>query len=157
MATSEYRVTMRWVGNDGRGTAELETFGRDGELSSDGLPTIPTSSSPDHAGSAGGWTPEDLLAGAVSQCQMLWFLHLCAKNEIVVQSYVDDVVATLKVKGSKGTVSSIALNVSVEVSSGDLTLAESLFTKAGELCYVARSLSSPVTHTLSITSVPVPG
>ncbi len=69
---------------------------------------------------------------------------------MVVSSYVDDVTATLTVVGSRGEVSEIALDVTVGVASGDEALVRSLFEKANELCYVARSLATEVVHRLSI-------
>jgi organic hydroperoxide reductase OsmC/OhrA len=146
---SEHRVTQRWVGNDGGGTRDPE-FSRDGELSADGRPTIPTGPTPEHEGAPGAWSPEDLLAGAVSQCTMLWFLHLCQRNGVVVSSYVDDATATLTVVGSRGSVSEIALDVTVRITTGDDDLVRSLFEKANDLCYVARSLTTDVAHRLTI-------
>ena len=116
--TTEHHVTQRWVGDAGSGTVDAD-FSRDGELTADGRPTIPTGPTPDYQGAPGNWSPEDLLAGAVSQCTMLWFLHLCQRNAVVVSSYVDDVTATLTVVGSRGDVSEIALDVTVGIASGD--------------------------------------
>jgi organic hydroperoxide reductase OsmC/OhrA len=147
--TTEHHVTQRWVGNDGNGTADAD-FGRDGELAADGRPTIPTGPTPEYQGGPGSWSPEDLLAGAVSQCTMLWFLHLCQRNAVVVSSYVDDVTATLVVAGSSGEVSEVALDVTVGIATGDEALVRSLFEKANDLCYVARSLTTDVVHRLTI-------
>jgi organic hydroperoxide reductase OsmC/OhrA len=147
--TTAHHVTQRWVGDDGNGTRD-DDFGRDGELTADGRPTIPTGPTPAYRGAPGSWSPEDLLAGAVSQCTMLWFLHLCQRNAVVVSSYVDDVTATLVVAGSRGEVSEIALDVTVGVAVGDDDLVRSLFEKANDLCYVARSLTTDVVHRLRI-------
>ena len=103
-----------------------------------------------HHGAPGNWSPEDLLAGAVSQCTMLWFLHLCQRNSVVVSSYIDHATANLTVEGSRGALSEIALDVSVSIAAGDEDLVRSLFEKANELCYVARSLTTSVVHQLRI-------
>jgi organic hydroperoxide reductase OsmC/OhrA len=153
---TEHRVTQRWVGNDGTGTANPD-FRRDGELVAEDRPTIPTGPTPAHHGAPGNWSPEDLLVGAVSQCTMLWFLHLCQRNSIVVSSYIDDATATLTVEGSRGTVSEIALDVSVNIAAGDEELVRSLFEKSNELCYVARSLTIDVVHRLTIERTDVDG
>jgi organic hydroperoxide reductase OsmC/OhrA len=147
--TSEHHVTQVWVGDAGSGTRDA-AFSRAGELVADGRPTIPTGPTPEYQGGPGGWSPEDLLAGAVSQCTMLWFLHLCQRNAIVVTSYVDDVTGTLTVEGSQGEVTEIALDVTVGLAEGDEALVRSLFEKANDLCYVARSLTTDIVHRLTI-------
>jgi organic hydroperoxide reductase OsmC/OhrA len=147
--TTEHHVRQNWVGDHGSGTTDPD-FSRDGELVAEGRPSIPTGPTPDHLGAPGNWGPEDLLAGAVSQCTMLWFLHLCQRNAIVVSSYVDDVTATLTVEGSRGEVTEIALDVTVGLADGDGALVRTLFEKANELCYVARSLRCDVVHELRI-------
>jgi organic hydroperoxide reductase OsmC/OhrA len=145
----EHHITQRWTGDDGAGTARRD-FSRDGELSATGRPTIPTGPTPEYQGAPGNWNPEDLLVGAVSQCTMIWFLHLCQRNGVVVSSYVDDAVGTLTVTGSRGNMTAIHLGVTVRVMSGDEQRVRALFEKANELCYVARSLTAEITHELTI-------
>lgn len=149
MATETFHTTTTWVGNDGTGTTE-PTFGRDSELSADGRPTIPAAPPPKFGGDLSGWSPEDLLGVAVSQCHMLWFLHLCQRNSVVVESYVDHTSTVLETQGSKGAVTGVDLRATVQVSAGEAELVHSLFDKAGELCYVARSLNCPVTHSIEV-------
>ncbi|MGH3747387.1 MAG: OsmC family protein [Micromonosporaceae bacterium] len=48
----------------------------------------PESSDPSFLGDAGRWNPEELLVASLSQCHMLWYLHLCADNGVVVTEYV---------------------------------------------------------------------
>ncbi len=100
MGTHQFDTTLRWTGNDGRGTAPKD-FGRDGELEAEGRPTLPTLPPSAFAGGEGGWSPEHLLVGAVSQCHMLWYLHLCQRNGVVVEDYVDHASGELEVTGSK--------------------------------------------------------
>jgi organic hydroperoxide reductase OsmC/OhrA len=88
---------------------------------------------------------------------MLWFLHLCQRNSIVVSSYIDDATATLTVEGSRGAVTEIALDVTVNIAAGDEELVRSLFEKANELCYVARSLTIDVVRRLTIERTDVAG
>ena len=151
MGGREFRTTLSWVGNDGTGTA-TPTYAKDGELAAEGRPTIPTIP-PD---GTGGWSPEHLLLGSVSQCHMLWYLHLCARNGVVVESYEDDATCRLEVTGSEGAVRDVALHARVGISSGEVDTAVGLFELAGEKCYVARSLAEPVRHTVEV-SVVAPG
>lgn len=150
MGTHQFDTTLRWTGNDGRGTAPKD-FGRDGELEAEGRPTLPTLPPSAFAGGEGGWSPEHLLVGAVSQCHMLWYLHLCQRNGVVVEDYVDHASGELEVTGSKGAMASVTLRAEVRISAGDPQAATELFTTAGELCYVARSLNCPVHHVVEVT------
>ena len=148
MGSSEFRTTLTWVGNDGTGTA-TRSYGKDGELAAEGRPTIPTTP-PD---SPGGWSPEHLLLGSVSQCHMLWFLHLCARNGVVVETYEDSASCRLVVEGSEGSLRDVTLRARVGISAGAVSTAEELFSVAGEKCYVARSLAEPVHHSVDVSVV----
>ena len=153
MTANSNAITITWTGNDGTGTAD-GSFSRESEIAADGRPTIPASPPANFAGAEGGWSPEDLLAAAVSQCHMLWFLHLCARNGVIVQSYVDNATATLETQGSKGSITAVALRATVGISAGEAELTHSLFEKAGDLCYIAKSLNCPVTHHLDVVIDP---
>ena len=146
MAASEFHVTLTWTGNDGRGTS-VRDHGTDGELAAAGRPTIPTLAP---RGGPDGWTPEHLLLGSVAQCHMLWYLHLCARNGVVVETYEDAATCRLVVDGSAGSVQDVHLHASVGISAGDPATATQLFAVAGEKCYVARSLTSRVTHDVDV-------
>lgn len=149
MATELFDVTLTWTGNDGTGTS-TGRFSREGELAAERRPTIPTSSRPARPDAVHGWTPEDLLAGSVAECHMLWFLHLCSRNAITVESYVDNATATLETEGSHGSVTLVELRATVDISAGDIELTRTLFDKAGELCYIANSLNCPVHHEITV-------
>jgi len=41
-------------------------------------------------------TPEDLFVSTLSTCHMLWYLHLCAVNGVVVTEYIDEATGVLK-------------------------------------------------------------
>jgi len=149
VGSTEFRTTLSWVGNDGTGTS-TRSYAKDGELAAEGRPTIPTIP-PD---GTGGWSPEHLLLGSVSQCHMLWYLHLCARNGVVVETYEDSATCQLEVTGSEGAVRDVALHARVGISSGEVATAVELFELAGEKCYVARSLAEPVSHTVEVSVVP---
>ena len=148
----EFAVTLAWTGNDGRGTS-VRDFARDSELLAEHRPTIPGGPTPSFAGDGSGWSPEDLLIGAVAQCHMLWYLHLCARNGIDVQTYTDHATGVLEVERADGAMTSIDLRADVAIAAGDPALAEQLFTVAGEHCYIARSVNFPVHHAVTVTVV----
>ena len=47
------------------------------------------SADPGYLGDGSRHNPEDLLVAALSACHMLWYLHLCAVNRVVVTDYED--------------------------------------------------------------------
>ena len=52
-------------------------------------PAIAGSADPAFRGDPTRWNPEQLLVAAVSQCHMLWFLHLAVEAGVVVTAYQD--------------------------------------------------------------------
>jgi len=86
-----YRITNRWTGNLGQGTADYRAYSRNHELSGmEKTAAIPGSSDPLYRGDRTRYNPEELLLGALSACHMLWVLHLCADAGIVIIEYEDD-------------------------------------------------------------------
>ena len=82
-----YELTVTWTGDEGRGTADYRSYRRDHVVSAEGRPDLAGSSDPTFRGDATRWNPEQLLVAALSQCHMLWYLHLCATNDVVVTGY----------------------------------------------------------------------
>ena len=82
-----YVVTVTWTGNRGTGTSAYRDYARAHDLSAPGKPTIPGSSDPAFRGDRTRYNPEELLVASISSCHMLWYLHLCSAEGILVQSY----------------------------------------------------------------------
>lgn len=143
MKLYEFFTRTIWTGNDGSGTA-TSTFGRDSELLAPGKPTIPGSAPPEFGGDGLGWSPEDLLVAAVSECHMLTFLFLCSRAGITVDSYVDSATGVLEVSGPIGQFTEIELQPVVVISTGDPEVADALHAKASEGCFVGRSLKTEI-------------
>jgi len=143
MKTFEYRVAVEWTGNDGKGTS-TPAYGRDGEIATDGKPTIIGSAPAEFGGDGMNWSPEDLLVAAVSQCHMLTYLFLCSRHGITVESYHDDAVGILDVGGAGGRFRSIELRPAVVISSGDAAAADALHVEASAACYVGASVGVPI-------------
>ncbi len=87
--THDYSAVVRWTGDRGTGTSGYRDYDRAHEVSADGKPVIAGSSDPAFRGDPARWSPEELLVVALSQCHMLWFLHLAAVAGVVVTGYVD--------------------------------------------------------------------
>lgn len=148
MATDShhYHVTVRWTGNTGSGTSTYTAYSRDHEISVDGKPTIPASSDPAFRGDASRYNPEDLFVASLSQCHMLWYIGLCAKNGIVVTAYVDHAEGTMVMeRGGSGRFAHVNLRPEVTLAPGsDAELADSLHHDAHKKCFIANSVNMPV-------------
>tara|TARA_R110002012_G_scaffold157293_3_gene318457 strand:+ start:747 stop:1220 length:474 start_codon:yes stop_codon:yes gene_type:complete len=149
MKTHHYNATINWTGNLGTGTENYKTYKRDYSINIDGKTEgILGSSDPSFLGDATKYNPEELLLASVSSCHMLWYLHLCASNNIVVSSYKDLATGIMEeIENGSGKFTSIELNPKIRISTkADLKLAELLHEKANSMCFIANSLNFKVTH-----------
>lgn len=146
--THHYTSTVTWKGNLGKGTKDYKAYSRDHEISSrDKLP-IAGSSDPAFRGDPARYSPEDLLVSSLSGCHMLWYLHLCAANRIVVVDYEDTASGEMVENGDgSGQFTQVTLRPRVTVSGDEmLELAKKLHTDAHRMCFIARSINFPVFH-----------
>ena len=84
-----YAATVTWTGNQGEGTAAYDAYARNYDIACAGKPAILGSADSLYLGDATRHNPEDLLVASLSACHMLWYLHLCAVNHVVVTAYED--------------------------------------------------------------------
>ena len=143
-----YKVSVDWTGNRGSGTSGYRDYGRDHQVAADGRPPIEASSEPLFRGDPARWNPELELTAALSQCHMLWYLHLCAVSGVVVTSYADDAHGTMEeTDDGDGQFTEVVLRPRVTVSSPDMVeAAVKLHEQAHARCFIARSVSFPVRH-----------
>ena len=148
-----YEVTVTWTGNRGTGTSGYRDFGRAHDITADGRPVIAASSDPAFRGDPSRWNPEQLLVAALSDCHMLWYLHLCATAGVTVESYVDSAVgAMVEEKSGTGQFTEVVLRPTVKVADpGTVDKALALHEKAHEMCFIARSVNFPVRHEPSVS------
>jgi organic hydroperoxide reductase OsmC/OhrA len=144
--THTYDLTVTWTGNTGTGTSSYGAFERSVELSADGRPDIPGSADPSFRGAADRWNPEQLLVASLSQCHMLWYLVLCAKEGIVVTDYVDHASGTLvETPDGGGHFETVTLRPAVTIGGSDhIERATALHGRAHDLCFVANSVNFAV-------------
>ena len=142
----QYAVSIVWTGNDGPGTQSYGSYRRDHEIGVPGKPVIPASSDPALRGDRSRYNPEELLVASLSSCHMLWYLHLCAINGIVVVDYSDQADGTMQEEADGGgTFVRVVLKPRVTVAKGsDRHNALALHEKAHHLCFIARSVRFPV-------------
>ena len=141
-----YETTVRWTGNLGAGTTGYKDYGRNHDISAPGKPVILASSDPAFRGDASRYNPEDLLVASLSTCHMLWYLHLCAVNKVVVIDYEDHAAGTMEEStAGGGRFLEVTLRPRITVSAeSDLDTARHLHHEAHEKCYVANSVNFPV-------------
>lgn len=112
------------------------------------------SSDPQFRGDAQRHNPEEMFVSALSSCHMLWYLHLCADNHILVTAYEDEAIGTMALNpDGSGQFTTITLNPIVTVK--DATMIEKaieLHHEAHQNCFLANSVNFPVTHRPSVSS-----
>ncbi len=148
-----YETVVTWTGNLGTGTSGYRDYGRDHEVAADGPGLIAGSSDPTFRGARDRWNPEQLLVASLSQCHMLWYLHLCADAGVVVTGYVDHPVGTMTEHGDGGQFTEVVLRPRVTVADPDMTEAATrLHAEAHRACYIANSVNFPVRHEPAVTA-----
>jgi organic hydroperoxide reductase OsmC/OhrA len=148
-----YEISVRWTGNRGTGTSGYRDYGREHDVSADGRPVIAASSEPLFRGDPARWNPELELVAALSQCHMLWYLHLSAAAGVVVTSYTDQAGGTMtEADDGGGRFTEVVLRPRVAVASAEMTqAAASLHREAHAKCFIASSVNFPVRHEPIIT------
>ena len=143
-----YELTVTWTGDRGEGTATYRSYDRDNEVTAPGKPAIAGSSDPAFRGAADRWNPEELLVASLSQCHLLWYLHLCARAGIVVTGYVDHPLGTMtESPGGGGRFTEVLLRPRVTITDPDRRAeAGALHAEAHRLCFVANSVNFLVRH-----------
>ena len=143
-----YTTTITWTGNKGAGTVAYDAYARDYEIACHGKATIRGSADPLYLGDAERHNPEELLVAALSACHMLWYLHLCAANGVVVEAYEDAADGLMQTRfDGHGEFSKVTLRPRVTISAkSDADEAMRLHMQANEMCYIARSVNFPVHH-----------
>ncbi len=123
-------------------------FVRDSWLGAEGHPAIPGASAPVFGGHARGYNPEELLILSLSECHMLTYLALAAKNGLAVRRYEDHASGRLgRAPGGKTQMLEVVLRPRVTVVRGaDLATARSLHEPAHRHCFMANSVNFPVLH-----------
>lgn len=142
----EYAIEMEWTGNNGEGTSGYKAYRRDHVYRGAGKPEIPGSSDPHFRGDATRYNPEELLVASLSSCHMLWYLHLCATNGVIVVAYRDQAIGVMNENpDGSGEFVRVDLKPVVTIAPGsDRAKAIELHHEAHSLCFIARSVNFPV-------------
>lgn len=148
MKTHHYQIRLDWTGNDGQGTETYRSYRRDHELSTPGKIVIPASSDPAFRGDPTRYNPEELLLASLAGCHMLWFLHLCSANGVVVTAYSDEPEGQMAETASgSGHFTAVTLKPNVRVKTAAMVAQlDKLHEEANRFCFIANSVNFPVHH-----------
>jgi organic hydroperoxide reductase OsmC/OhrA len=143
-----YLTHLQWTGNRGEGTSNYRAYDRDHVLSAGGKSPIPGSSDPSFRGNPERYNPEELLVASLSSCHLLWYLHLCAVNGVVVIAYEDDAAGVMQEEeNGSGRFSEVVLRPVVTIKEeGMREKAMALHHEANKFCFIANSVNFPVRH-----------
>ncbi len=144
-----YTLSVKWTGNNGTGTSHATHYERAHTISSAGKPDLQCSSDPAFRGDKTKYNPEDLFLASVSECHMLWYLHICADAGVVVIDYTDNPTGIMIEASaeSRGRFTEMTLHPQVVVKDESMIAqANELHDKAREMCFVANSANFPITH-----------
>lgn len=116
-----YDISVVWTGNRGTGTSGYRAYSREHDVNAGGRPVIAGSSEPLFRGDPARWNPELELTAALSQCHMLWYLHLCAAAGVTVISYTDNAHGSMtETADGSGHFTEVVLRPQVAVASPDM-------------------------------------
>ena len=141
-----YAATVQWTGNTGTGTSDYKAYERSHVISAKDKPAIAGSSDTVFRGDKTKYNPEDLMVSALSACHMLWYLHFCAVNGVVITGYVDNPIGTMaENEDGSGQFNKIVLHPDVMVTNKSMIAkAIEMHEKAHHSCFIARSVNFEV-------------
>lgn len=155
MKLHNYKVRVEWTGNEGNGTLNYRSYNRNHKIIADGKTTeISGSSDPSFMGDNSKYNPEELFISSLSACHMLWFLHLCSVNNIIVTSYLDRATGIMEeVENGGGKFTKVTLNPHIKIKDPTMiSKANQLHKEANQLCFIANSCNFPIDHNPSTTA-----
>lgn len=143
-----YKANIVWTGNKGQGTKDYQSYDRNYTISIENKPDIAGSADTPFRGDGTKYNPEDFFLSSLSVCHMLWFLHFCADNKIVVTDYKDSPIGTMiENTGGGGHFTEVTLLPIVTITDKtQIEKANSLHAEANKKCFIANSCNFPVKH-----------
>ncbi|WP_420552170.1 OsmC family protein [Tenacibaculum aiptasiae] len=144
----KYTATINWTGNKGEGTLNYKSYEKSYTINISDKPQILGSSDVAFKGDGKKHNPEELLVTAIASCHMLWYLHLCSEENVIITAYKDAVSGVMEIdKKGKGCFSKVTLNPTVTVLEASMKeKAIALHEKANEYCFIANSVNFIIEH-----------
>lgn len=148
MKEHQYKARIEWTGNLGSGTDHYKNYERSHQISIQDKVIIQGSSDPAFRGDPAKHNPEELLLASLSSCHMLWYLHFCSVDNIIVEEYIDHATGIMiEEESGKGFFKEVILAPSIRVQQAEMIAkAIALHKKASEYCFIANSMNFPVLH-----------
>ena len=153
-----YKTNITWTGNRGEGTNGYKGYDRSYCVSVNNKINIEGSSDAPFMGDITKHNPEDLLLASLSSCHMLWYLHLCADNGIIVTAYQDEATGTMVQTDKGGHFIEVVLHPQVTITDiSQVKKATALHTDANKSCFIANSCNFPVKHQaiINVRNIPI--
>ena len=149
MKTHNYGIKVEWTGNQGSGTLNYKSYNRNHKIKSVGkYDQINGSSDPSFLGDFTKYNPEDLFLSSLSACHMLWYLHLCSVNKIIVTEYLDNATGIMEEnENGNGKFAEVTLNPMVKITDKNrIEKANKLHEEANKMCFIANSCNFKIRH-----------
>ncbi len=153
MKNHNYGIKVEWTGNEGNGTLDYKSYNRNHKIIADGkYDAINGSSDPLFLGDRTKYNPEDLFLSSLSACHMLWYLHLCSVNKIIVTEYSDNVMGIMEEReNGSGKFIQVTLNPKVRITDENrIEKAKELHEEANKMCFIANSCNFKIGHNPNI-------
>ncbi|GAB2977026.1 OsmC family protein [Actinotalea caeni] len=153
-----FSVNVTWTGAGSEGTTSYTSYSRDHEVVVEGKPPLLGSADAAFRGDASRYSPEDLFVASLSQCHMLWALHMAARAGVVVVGYSDRATGTMRVESAgAGQFIEVTLRPQLTVVGDvDEAVVAKIHDDAHAHCFIARSVNFPVRHVPLVTEVVTP-
>lgn len=148
-----FKAKLNWPSSPKENNPSSKTYHKTHQIAIEGKEILNISAAKAFKGDPNLYNPEDLLLSSLVSCHMMSYLYVCSQNGIDVLSYQDDAEATLEVsENGSGRFIEVRLNPKVVIQQKDkITEAQSLHTKANELCFIANSCNFKVVHNPACT------
>lgn len=141
-----FSLHAEWTGNRGTGTSGHADYDRDLVVRAEGPGELAGSAARAFHGSESRWNPEQLLLAALAECHLLSYLYAAAQAGVVVTGASVRATCVLTHDHDGGRVTSATLDPEVWLADEDQRdAADALHATAHEQCFIARSVSFPVT------------
>lgn len=149
MKKHRYKTLLEWTGNEGVGTEDYRSYNRNYISKVDGKQhDILGSSDPSFLGDKSRYNPEELFLSSISNCHMLWYLHLCSVHQVIVTEYQDQATGIMEEDANgSGRFTEVSLHPQVKVKDVDMKdKANELHKEANEMCFIANSCNFKISH-----------
>ncbi|MFV0254076.1 MAG: OsmC family protein [Beutenbergiaceae bacterium] len=161
----EFSVHVTWPDDgstgttDPAGTTSYTAYSRDHTVSLEGKPTLLASADPAFRGDARRYSPEELFVASLSQCHMLWALHMAARAGVVIVGYTDRATGTMRVESAgAGQFTEVTLHPQLTVAHEvPEDVVHKIHENAHAHCFIARSVNfgvriAPLTTNVAVAS-----